>query len=322
MTRRISKQERLAEFARLRRTILAGNDERERRARVAELLAPDSSWADLSLGVELAVETIQVPDAAMRVLLREAFERCGRPQAQDQLAVIRTGIIRLLGHEPERGDLELLRAATETYLISEQVDVTAEMRGLALRAVAALDDDAARWIAAQLLFDNVLIPNQEPNRTAVDVLCRAGDQTLLLSWLDRFDGPHPPEAAASAEEELAQSMSLDLWVRRAFDRFGDERPAETLAAVTGALKRNDRAVDSVLRSLLTRVRDVDLFRAVAFTLATARETAVQDLLLAVAEDVSAEHVGAYIEAVEICRNPKRDAALTAARRRRPRGDVR
>ena len=321
MTRRISKEERLAEFARLRRNILAGNDERERQARVAELLAPDSSWADLSLGVDLAVDTIQAPDAVMRVLLRDSFERCSRPQAQDHLAVIRTGIVRLLGREPERADLELFRAATETYLISEQVDVTAEMRGLALRAIAGLDHDAARWIAAQLLFDNVSIPNQEPNRTAADVLSRAGDQTLLLTWLDRFGGPHPPEAAAFAEEELAESMPLDLWVRRAHDRFGDERPVETLAAVTGAIKRNDRAVDPILRSLLVHVLDVDLFRALAFTLATSRETAVQDLLLDAAEDVRREHVGAYIEAAELCRNPKRDAALTAARRRRPPDDV-
>lgn len=319
MTRRISKEERLAEFARLRRDILAGNDGEERRARIAELLSPASSWADLGLGVEVAVETIQAPDPAMRVLLRESFERCRGPEAQDHLAVIRTGIIRLLGREPERADLELFRAATETYAIAEDVDVTAEMRGLALRAIAALDDVVARWIAAQLLFDNMFIPNQEPNRTAVDLLCRAGDHPLLLQWLDRFGGPHPPEAAALAEEELAQSMPLDLWVRRAGDRLGDERLVETLGAVTGALKRNDRAGDPVLRSLLLHVHDVDLFRALAFTLAAARETAAQELLLGVVEDVGSEHVDAYIEAVEMCRAPKRDAVLAAARRRRSSG---
>ena len=318
--RRISKDERLAEFARLRRTILAGNDEDERLARIAQLLASDASWADLGLGVELAVETIQAPNAAMRVLLREVFERCGGPEAQDHLAVIRTGSVRLLGREPERADLQLFRAATETYLIAEQVDVTAEMRGLALRAIAALDPDAARWIAAQLLFD-MYIPNQEPNRTAADLLCRAGDHTLVLSWLDRFGGLHPPEAAAFAEEELAQLMPLDLWVRRAHDRLGDERPVETLGAVAGAIKRNNRAVDPVLRSLLTQVLDGDLFRALAFTLAAARETTVQEVLLAFAEDVRPEHVDAYIEAVEVCRHPKRDAALTAAGRRRSRGDA-
>jgi hypothetical protein len=315
MPRRLSREERLAEFARLRRDILAGNDEGERRARLVALLAPESSWADLALGVELAIETIHTPDTETRALLRQAFERCAQPHAQDQSAMIRTGIVRLLGREPERADLGLFRESTATYLFVERVDVAAEMRGLALRAVAAMDPEDARWIASRLLFDNQCVPNQEPNRTAVDVLCRAGDHTLLLHWLDGFAGPHPPEAAALAEEELAQSMPLRLWLRRASERLGDERPIETLAAVTGALKRNDGAAYSALQSVLLRVGDLDLFRALAFTFATARETAIRELLLALAEDVRDDHLAAYIEAVEVCRSPRRDAALTTARRR-------
>lgn len=318
MTRRVSREERLAEFARVRRSILAGNDPEERAARLSALLAPASSWADLALGVELAIETVTSPDPAMRVLLRAAFERCNAPEAQDQLAGIRTGAIRLLGREPERSDIDLFQAAAQTYLYREQVDVAAEMRGLALGAIAALDSDVARWIAAALLFDSAFIPNQEPNRTAIDLLCRAGDHTLLLSWLDHFPGPHPPEAAALAEEELAQAMPVDLWLQRADDRLNDERAVETLAAVTGALKRNDRRMYPALRSLLLRVGDVDLFRALAFTLAAARETAVQEMLVAAAEEVRETHLAAYIEAVEICRHAKRDAALATSRRRRTR----
>lgn len=288
---------------------------RRNAGRLATLLAPESTWADLRLGVELAVETVQTPAPAMRVLLRDAFERCSPHAAQDHLAVIRTGVVRLLGREPERTDLELFRAATETYLIADGVDVAAEMRALGLAAIAVLDSDAARWIAAALLFDSAFIPNQEPCRTAVDLLCRAGDHTLLLDWLDRYPGPHPPEAAALAEEELAQSMPVELWVRRAQGRLTDERAVETLAAVTGALKRNDPRMYPELRSLLLRVMDGDLFRALAFTFASARETAVQAMLLAVAEDVREAHLVTYIEAAEMCRNAKKDAALTVARRR-------
>jgi hypothetical protein len=311
----MSKEERLAEFARLRRGILASNDSGEQKERVVELLGEASPWPDLALGVDLALETIEIPDADIRQLLRAVFQRCSEPDAKDTTAIIRTGVIRLLSREPDREDLDLFVGAAETYIIVDQVDVAAEMRALALRAVAEIDSKLARWIAARLLFDCDFIPNQEPNRTAADVLAKHDDHPLLLRWLDAFEGTHPPEAAALAEQDLAQVLPQSIWTARAAERLGDARPVETLGALTGAIKRNDAEMYPEMRSLLLRIKDADLFRAVSLTLATAHDKRVQDIVTGAAADIRDDHLSIYLEALELCRSTGKDAAVKAVRQR-------
>jgi hypothetical protein len=154
--------ERLGERA---RTIDQEMDPVRRRERIRVLLGSRSAWADLSQGVDALLRHVQVPNAEERRLLRGVIERCTPALHQpcfDRTCLIRTGAVRLLSHEPETADRDLFIQLARTHESSAGADVAAEMRGLALLGLEALDPELARWLAAECLQDGP-VPNDEPN---------------------------------------------------------------------------------------------------------------------------------------------------------------
>ena len=304
----------------LQKAIAAEPDVRRRREMIVEMLGPTAGWAEISLGVELAVDVIDVPSPEERPVLRALYRRCAADGKHDATAMLRTSIARLLIREPERDDLDLFREATRLYLRApgSTVDISAELRGLGLVGMGRLDENEARWAAARLLFDGE-VPNQEPHLTAVQVLAPSGDHPLLLHWLDSPRVYHPDEAAALAERELAHVLPADLWSARAETRLGADRPMETLGAVEGALASEREELTPALVSLLRRISTEALFRAVALSLAASRSLAVVEAVLDIVEDVPLSLLDAYTDAVSVCRSPRRDAVISRISERARRG---
>lgn len=294
--------------SRPRQEIAAEPDPLRRRALAAALLGPAASRGDLSTGLEALVATVDgEPTAAERGALRVAFRRANDPGI-DRSGVLRTHAVRLLGRVPGAADRDLFVEATRTFCRDTGVDTSAELRGLGLRALAEVDPATARWIAAERIEDPEP-PNQEPHRTALAVLAAHGDHLLIRAWLDRRPIPVPIEVAAAAEAELVAVMPASEWALRAPSRLGDERPLETITAAEAvvAVPRTDLA--RALAALLAGITGEDLFRAVAMTLAAARDAAFSEALIEVVERVPIALLDAYTEALAICRSTDRDRAL-------------
>lgn len=302
----------------LRREVASIMVPERQRARIYQHTGELADWGQLAIAVDLAVEFASLPTSEERAALWQVWRRCSERGAQDRLASIRTGAVRLLCRDPEPNDLGSLLEVAATYVYDAQTEVAGEIRGLALRAVAELDLAQARWSAATLLFDGA-VPNDQPHRTAVNVLCRSGDEALLRHWLDSWDGPWPVEAAGDAEAELARVMPAPLWSVRAAKRLGDDRAVETLAAVDAVLAVPRPELAGALRDLLLSTRSTDLFTALAMALAASREGVWQDLLLDLVDACPVRLLPAYLQAVELSRDHRRDAVARAvsARLRSP-----
>jgi hypothetical protein len=273
----------------------------------------------LRLGQELEalLASAEVPDADRREWLRAIYARL-RDAELDRTGVLRTHAVRLLAREPETRDRDLFVEAARTHCSDTGVDTSAELRGLALAALARVDPETARWLAAERLHDPDP-PNVEPHATALRILAHHGDHLLVREWLDgRGMVAQPPSVGAEAEAELALAMPASEWSRRAGERLGDQRAVETLAATEAAVRERRTELAAPLAALLRRVAGADLFRAMAMTLAASRESAFADAVLDLVDDVPLPLLDAYTDAVAICRSGRRDEVLSqvSARARR------
>jgi hypothetical protein len=268
--------------------------------------------------LESMLARAEVPDAADRDALRAAYARL-RDAELDRTGWLRTDAVRLLGREPETRDRDIFLEAARTFCHDTGVDTSAELRGLALLALARVDPETARWLAAERLHDPDP-PNQEPHATAVRILAHHGDDVLLREWLDgRGMGAQPPQAAAEAEAALALAMPAAEWERRAGTRLGDGRAMETLAAIEAVVRAPRAELAAAVAGVLGRLADEDLFRAVSMTLAASREAPFLDALLGIVDAVPLPLLDAYTDALSICRAPRRDEVLDRVSARARRG---
>ncbi len=300
----------LAKFSDLQRSIAGIADDGARRQAIVGLVTGDQSWAELGIGLDLAVQYIGEPSEAECAAMRAAFARIHAEPVVDRMGLMRTAAIRVLSRTPGSADMDTLVEASYAYLWVDggTIDAGAEMRGLALRGMAAADPAAGRWAAARLLFDGE-VPDQEPQRTAVSVLAAHGDHPLLLRWIDDTPGPRPADAAAAAEAELTKALPARVWTERALLRLGDRSPVETMAAFDAVVLAVRTDVAPGLEALLLGVSDPDLFRALAMMLATSRELAFQDVLMGLGETLSLRMLDAYTDSLAVSRDPRKEKML-------------
>jgi hypothetical protein len=303
-----------ARIAQLRHRIEAIADPDARRHAILGMLQPSTSWGELPVLMELALDHIDSPTDAEREALRQVVQRCSDQPARDRTCLMRVAAARLLARDPQRGDAELFRMMAATRVTVDGVDVSAQLRALALGALQRIEPDLARWAAAGLLFDDEG-PNSEPHLTAVRVLAGAGDETLLLHWLDHHDGAGPVEARCEAEAELARTMPLGAWSQRATERLGDRRAVETVAAVEGLLAAGRSPIEVPLRALLLSITDADLFQAVATLLGASREASHADLLMDLVDELPLALMDPYGAAVWVSRSNRRDDVMTRINQR-------
>ena len=223
------------------------------------MLRSRSTWASISLGVEELLHLVSIPNTEERLLLRAIIERCTPVLHQpcfDRTCLIRTGALRLLSREPETADRDLFIQEARTYESSAGVDVAAEMRGLALLGLEALDPELARWLAAECLYDGP-VPNEEPHLTAVRVLAARGDATLLRHWLESRDGPVETTATIEAHVYLMRAMPGILWTSWVTKKMGAEQPLTCMAVVEAAVNQGRTDLVPTLIDLLFS-SDLDL----------------------------------------------------------------
>ena len=299
-------------FDESRRTVDLEPDLDLRRERVRVVLRSRSTWASISLGVEELLHLVSIPNTEERLLLRAIIERCTPVLHQpcfDRTCLIRTGALRLLSREPETADRDLFIQEARTYESSAGVDVAAEMRGLALLGLE--DPELARWLAAECLYDGP-VPNEEPHLTAVRVLAARGDATLLRHWLESRDGPVETTATIEAHVYLMRAMPGILWTSWVTKKMGAEQPLTCMAVVEAAVDQGRTDLVPTLIDLLFS-SDLDLFRALAMSLAVAREPAFVEALLGICNDVPPALREVYAEALMVARNRRVPAVLARLR---------
>jgi hypothetical protein len=303
------ERRRLERLAQLRQRIDSEPDPDRRRARAVDLLAPGAGRFELSVALEALVAHVEEPTAGERVALRATYRRLAESDL-DHSGVLRTHALRLLGRGPEPSDRDLLVEAARTFCADTGVDTSGELRGLALLALLRVDPETARWLAAERLHDPEP-PNEQPHATALRILAAAGEHLLIRAWLDGpGTGAQPVAVAADAEADLALAMPASEWAARAARRLGDGRAVATLSAADAAVRHGRTELAAALGALLRRVGDPDLFRALATTLAAAREAAFIEALLDLVEEVPTDLLDVYTDALGVCRSPRRDPVLS------------
>ena len=199
-----------ADEATIVRTAIEMLDARERLAREAALDA-----------------LVEHPDVAARPALRAMFfELAADGLKQDQGAMMRIAIVRILRALGDARDGDIALAACDTYEIAFGEDIAASLRAHGLMLFADLAPERFPYIAVEHLDDRG--PNGEPANTAFQLLAGTGHSTAIYQWLLGADPADPLIAGVFELLVEGPPEPVERYARRAL-AAGTREGGEALA---------------------------------------------------------------------------------------------
>jgi len=225
--------------------------------------------------------------------------------------------VRLLSGAEERRALPFYRAATRLEMPTPRGDLAANLRGLALAAMHAMEPRESRFVAVRLLGGE-RAPSGEPARTALAVLGAAGDDTTLMLACRTVLADDIPLQMAALQEMSAEVPPEAFWDVAA-PLLGD-RFADAVLAITDLIVEGRRAeLLPGLAATLPQVSDPDLWRAVLLSLLGSRLDRVEAVFAAGVDRAHARALPGIEEALMLARLERQDALLARLSERARRG---
>ena len=259
-------------------------------------------------------------DDSHRHALREKYLRFHADGKRDKAGLLRESIARLLVHIEQPEDADIYQLGLETYYLQPVDDVAQNLRAVALAGLAPIDPPLACLYAARFLGErHTSVFNCEPARTAVDVLV-ASDQRLPIYQFLLRDGLTMAQSARGEVTGLALESLGEDFPHRLYAELIDlyqalDQPTASMGIINCVIEGRRAALYDRLEELILATRDADLRRYGLVMMAAAREDELSERLLRMARIARRQDVPLFIDALEICQHPGRDALLKTLRQR-------
>lgn len=259
-------------------------------------------------------------DESHRQALREKCLAYFADGKRDKAGMLREGLTRLLVHIEHRDDADIYKLGVETYYLQPVDDVAQNLRAVALAGLAPIDPPLACLYATRFLGEtHTSVFNCEPAMTAIDVLV-ASDQRLpiyqfLLRGGAKMARTGRGELTGKALESLGDDFPVALYQDLIAQYQAIDQPTATMGIINWIIDGRVEAFYQRLEEVILATRDADLRRYGLVMMAAARVDELGGRLLQMAKTARREDLPLFIEAVEICHLPEREAALDQLRRR-------
>ncbi len=294
----------------------------ERRDLALQLLAQTKSRQQLDevLRVLQSAPVIASLDERHRPVLRQKCFSYYADSRRDKAGILREGLTRLLVHIAHPADIDLYQLGVETYYLQPVDDVAQNLRAAALAGLAPIDPALACLYATRFLGDShTSVFNCEPALTALAVLVSEKQRLPIYQFLLR-DGLRMAqtgrgELTGKALEALGADFPPPLYKKLIEQYRAIDQPTASLGIINFIVEGRIAALYDQLEELILATRDLDLRRYGLVMLAAARDNALSERLLRLAALARYDDVPLFIDALEICQHPERDAALANLRRR-------
>lgn len=242
---------------------------------------------DARQGPEVILAAVQTltrnPWPAARPGLLELYAYySGRGQKLDPAAYTRAAILRALREIVVPADVGFLVQATETFVFPPPnfTEEGAMLRSAALLALAALDDDLARYHAVRLLAnEHTEVMSGEPALTAAKVLAAQGE-TLPLYFYVMQDGARVvPEVVSTCLSNLT-TLRVDL-LPSLLNRYSAANQEVMLVGLFDLLLNHRDGVQGLdfITRFLQQSQHLDAYRYLVVTMVTSGKRDVVQYLL-------------------------------------------
>ena len=291
---------------------------------------------DFALNLLARTKSRQYLDECLRVLqserVRATLDESHRPglrqtclgyfadDKRDKAGLLREGLTRLLVHIAHPDDADIYQRGVETYHMQPVDDVAQNLRAVALAGLAPIDPPLACLYAARFLGErHTSVFSCEPAMTAIDVLV-ASDQRLpiyqfLLRGGEEMARTARGELTGKALASLGGDFPLHLYADLIERYQALDQPTATMGIINWIIDGRAESLYDRLETVIQSTRDADLRRYGLVMMAAARDDELGGRLLRLAKLARMDDLPLFIEAVEICHLPARDATLELLRRR-------
>lgn len=271
----------------------------------------------LALGSERVRATL---DESHRPALREKCLAYFADGKRDKAGLLREGLTRLLVHIEHPDDADIYKLGVDAYYLQPVDDVAQNLRAAALAGLAPLDRPLACFYATRFLVEPYTsVFNCEPAMTAIDVLVAADQRLPIYQFLLRggveMAQTARGELTGKALESLGDDFPIALYENLIEQYVAIDQPTATMGIINTIIEGSVAALYERLEDLILATRDADLRRYGLVMMAAARDDELGERLLRLARLARADDLPLFIEAVEICHLPEREAALATLSRR-------
>ena len=242
---------------------------------------------DARQGPEVVLAAVQTltrnPWPAARSALLDLYAYySGRGQKLDAAAYMRAAILRALRDIVLPADVGFLAAATETFIFPPPsfTEEGAMLRSAALLALAALDDDLARYHAVRLLAnEHTDAMSGEPALTAAKVLAAQGEELPLYFYVMQDGARILPEVVSTCLSNLT-TLRVDL-LPSLLKRYGDDTQEVVLVGLFDLLLNHCAGVQGIdfITRFLQQSQHLDAYRYLVVTMVTSGKRDVVQYLL-------------------------------------------
>ena len=260
-------------------------------------------------------------DGSHRTVLREkAFSYYADAGKRDKAGILREGITRLLVAINHPDDLDLYQLGVETYHLQPVDDVAQNLRAVSLAGMAPIDPDLACLYATRFLAEeHTSVFNCEPALMAVKVLAaeerRLPIYHFLLHGGEMMANSGRGELTGAALESLGDDFPPRLYADLMQRYMALDQPTASIGIVNWVIQRRAESLYEKLERLIIETRDIDLRRYGLVMMAAARDADLSARLLQLARLSRLDDAPLFIEALDICDHPERDATLALLRKR-------
>ena len=294
----------------------------ERRNIALQLLAKTNSRQilDECLRALTSPAVIATLDESHRPVLREKCTSYYEDSKRDKAGILRESITRLLVHIEHPDDLDIYQLGVDTYYLQPVDDVAQNLRAVALAGMAPIDSALACIYATRFLgepFTSVF--NCAPAMTALDVLVASHQRLPIYQFLLQSGASMARtgrgELTGKALESLGEDFPLRLYAQL-IDQYQElDQPTASMGIINWVIERRAEELYDRLESVIMTSKDVDLRRYGLVMMAASRDDELGERLSRMSRIAKLDDVPLFIEALEICQHPERDATLARLRQR-------
>ena len=275
---------------------------------------------DECLRVLQSAAVIKTLDESQRPALRDKCLRFYADSKHDKAGLLRENLTRLLVHIAHPDDIDLYLLGVETYHLQPVEDVAQNLRAAALAGLTPIDPALACLYATRFLgepFTSVF--NCEPAMTAIDALVAAKQRLPIYQFLlrggEQMARSSRGELTGKALESLGKDFPPRLYKQLIEQYQAIDQPTASMGIINWVIKERVDALYDQLEQVILQTADRDLRRYGLVMLAAARDEELSERLLRLARLARQDDTPLFIEALEICQHPERDATLGLLRRR-------
>ncbi len=294
----------------------------DRRDLALQLLARTNSrqYLDDCLRALNAPPVRAMLDESHRQALRDKCLGYYAESKRDKAGMLREGLTRLLVHIEHSDDADIYKLGVETYYLQPVDDVAQNLRAVALAGLAPIDPPLACLYAARFLGEShTSVFNCEPAMTAIDVLVASNQQLPIYQFLlrggEQMARTQRGELTGKALESLGADFPPHLYAELIAQYQELDQPTASMGIINFIIAGRASALHDRLEALILSTRDADLRRYGLVMMAAARDDELGERLLGLAKLARADDLPLFIEAVEICHLPEREATLQNLRKR-------